>query len=76
MNRSRASFVIAIGKASLPMARAAQAARRSHYRRDVATNAVIGRVPERFKVFIGGHPLPSGQHRCSRIRPPVAVIGE
>ncbi|MBK8315017.1 MAG: DUF4147 domain-containing protein [Acidobacteria bacterium] len=53
-------FVIAIGKASLPMARAAQAVLGDRITGGiVATNAVIGRVPERFKVFIGGHPLPN-----------------
>ena len=60
LNRFSRIFVIAIGKASLPMARAAQAVLGDRITGGiVATNAVIGKVPEGFKVFIGGHPLPN-----------------
>ena len=53
-------IVIAIGKASEPMARAAGRILGERITAGiVATNAVIGATPNRFEVFIGGHPLPN-----------------
>ncbi len=53
-------FVIAIGKAAEPMARAAQAILGAKITRGiVATSAMTGPAPTDFQVFIGGHPLPN-----------------
>ncbi|MCG3161555.1 MAG: D-glycerate 2-kinase [Acidobacteria bacterium] len=58
--RFKRVIVIAIGKASVPMARAVEhilGARISGGL--VATNAVIGKSPRLLPVIIGGHPLPN-----------------
>ncbi len=53
-------IVIAVGKASEPMARAAESMLGERITDGlVATNAVIGTLSNRFEVFIGGHPLPN-----------------
>ncbi|MBI1766587.1 MAG: DUF4147 domain-containing protein [Acidobacteria bacterium] len=53
-------LVVAIGKAALPMARAAERSLGDRITEGlVATNAVTGAVPQRFQVFTGGHPLPN-----------------
>ena len=53
-------IVIAVGKASEPMARAAESILGAHVTAGlVATNAVISALPNRFEVFVGGHPLPN-----------------
>ncbi len=60
LNRFSRLLVVAIGKASLPMARAAEVVLGDRITDGiVATNAVIGDVPKRLQVFIGGHPLPN-----------------
>jgi glycerate 2-kinase len=52
-------LVVAIGKASVPMARAAESVLGDRITAGiVATNAVLGTVPQRLQVFTGGHPLP------------------
>jgi hydroxypyruvate reductase len=51
--------VIAVGKASVPMMRAAQNVLQDRLTLSlVATNAVIGETPQG-QVFLGGHPLPN-----------------
>jgi len=53
-------IVIAIGKASVPMARAVEKVLRRRIDAGlVATNAVIGQSPRFLPVIIGGHPLPN-----------------
>ncbi len=53
-------LVLAIGKAALPMARAAEQGLSERITAGiVATNAVGGAVSERLQVFVGGHPLPN-----------------
>ncbi|MFN7928798.1 MAG: DUF4147 domain-containing protein [Blastocatellia bacterium] len=53
-------LVVAIGKASLPMARAAAAVLGERISDGlIATNAVEGAVPPGFHIFAGGHPLPN-----------------
>lgn len=53
-------LVVAIGKAALPMARAAKRSLGARITNGlVATNAVTGEVPQGFQVFTGGHPLPN-----------------
>lgn len=53
-------LIIALGKAAVPMARAAERSLGSRISAGiVATNAVTGEVPQRFQVFTGGHPLPN-----------------
>lgn len=53
-------IVIAIGKASLPMARVAADVLGNRITDGlIATNAVTGEVPNHFQVFTGGHPLPN-----------------
>lgn len=53
-------LVVAIGKASLPMARAAAQSLGDRITAGlIATNAVQGEVPPNFQVFTGGHPLPN-----------------
>lgn len=53
-------LVIAIGKASVPMARAVENILGARIDAGlVATNAVIGESPRRLPVIIGGHPLPN-----------------
>ncbi len=53
-------LALAIGKASLPMARAAERVLGERITAGmVATNAVVGTAPERLQVFVGGHPLPN-----------------
>src|SRR2546427_1339386 len=52
--------VIAVGKASVPMARAVEDSLGDHITDGlVVTNAVIGRPPRLLPVIIGGHPLPN-----------------
>lgn len=53
-------LVIAIGKASVPMARAAETLLGDRITDGlVVTNAVIGSLPQQLPVLIGGHPLPN-----------------
>lgn len=53
-------LVIAIGKASVPMARAAERLLEDRITDGlVVTNAVIGSLPQKLPVLIGGHPLPN-----------------
>ncbi|MGH9836915.1 MAG: DUF4147 domain-containing protein, partial [Blastocatellia bacterium] len=53
-------IVIAIGKAGVPMARAVEAILDDRINDGlVATNAVIGALPQTLPVIIGGHPLPN-----------------
>src|SRR5262245_13776141 len=53
-------IVIAIGKASLPMARAVEEVLGDRISGGlVATNAIIGQMPRLLPVIIGGHPLPN-----------------
>ncbi|HKX32723.1 MAG TPA: DUF4147 domain-containing protein [Blastocatellia bacterium] len=53
-------LVIAIGKASLAMARAVEQILEDRVSEGLAvTNAVIGALPARLPVLIGGHPLPN-----------------
>src|SRR5258706_8170432 len=52
--------VIAIGKASVPMAHAVEKILGDRITDGlVVTNAVIGEAPRRLPVLIGGHPLPN-----------------
>lgn len=52
--------VIAIGKASLPMARAAESILGNRLTNGLAvTNEIVSAGPERFRVIVGGHPLPN-----------------
>lgn len=52
--------VIAIGKASVPMALAAEKILGDRITDGlVVTNAIIGNTPQRLPVMIGGHPLPN-----------------
>jgi hydroxypyruvate reductase len=52
--------VIAIGKASVPMARAIENIPGGRISDGVvATNAVVGHLPQSLPVLIGGHPLPN-----------------
>jgi len=52
--------VIAIGKASVPMARAVEKVLEDRITDGlVVTNAVIGEAPQRLPLLIGGHPLPN-----------------
>ncbi len=52
-------LVIAVGKASLPMARAVEAVLGDRITGGlVVTNAIIGKPPDRLSVRLGGHPLP------------------
>ena len=52
--------VIAVGKASVPMARAVEDALDDRISDGlVVTNAVIGRPPRLLPVIVGGHPLPN-----------------
>lgn len=60
LNQFSRLLVIAIGKAALPMARAAERSLGERITEGIAvTNAVTGEVPQRFQVFTGGHPLPN-----------------
>lgn len=53
-------IVIAIGKASVPMARAVEKLLEDRITDGlVVTNAVIGSLPQHLPVLIGGHPLPN-----------------
>ncbi len=53
-------LVIAIGKASVPMARAAERVLGERLTGGmVATNELTGEAPQRLQLFIGGHPLPN-----------------
>ncbi|HEX9000135.1 MAG TPA: DUF4147 domain-containing protein, partial [Blastocatellia bacterium] len=53
-------LVIAIGKASVPMARAAERLLGDRISDGlVVTNAVIGSLPQQLPVLLGGHPLPN-----------------
>jgi hydroxypyruvate reductase len=53
-------LVIAVGKASVPMARAAAAVLENRFVAGlIATNALDGEPPPGFEVFIGGHPVPN-----------------
>lgn len=53
-------LVIAIGKASVPMTRAAETLLGDRITDGlVVTNAVIGSLPQHLPVLIGGHPLPN-----------------
>jgi hydroxypyruvate reductase len=53
-------IVIAIGKASVPMARAVEEVLDDRISEGLAaTNAVIGALPQTLPVIIGGHPLPN-----------------
>jgi glycerate-2-kinase len=58
--RFKRVVVIAIGKASVPMARAVENILGARIDAGlVATNAVIGESPRRLPAIIGGHPLPN-----------------
>lgn len=60
LRRFKSVVVIAIGKASVPMARAVENILGPRIGAGmVATNAVIGGSPQLLPVIIGGHPLPS-----------------
>lgn len=60
LNNFSRLLVVAIGKASLPMARAAETVLGDRITDGIiATNAIQGEVPPRFQVFTGGHPLPN-----------------
>ncbi|HYE75673.1 MAG TPA: DUF4147 domain-containing protein, partial [Blastocatellia bacterium] len=53
-------IVMAIGKASLPMARAAESILGSRITNGlVVTNELSDNLPERLRVIVGGHPLPN-----------------
>jgi hydroxypyruvate reductase len=53
-------IAIAIGKASLPMARAAEKILGERLTDGlIVTNAMVGDAPKRLPVMIGGHPLPN-----------------
>ncbi len=53
-------LVIAIGKASVPMARGVEKLLGSRITDGlVVTNAVVGSLPQQLPVLIGGHPLPN-----------------
>jgi hydroxypyruvate reductase len=53
-------LVVAVGKASVPMARAAAQVLGNRITAGfVATNEISSAAPAQFNVFIGGHPLPS-----------------
>ena len=53
-------LVIAIGKASLPMARAIDTLLGDRISDGlVVTNSIIGKMPERMSVMVGGHPVPN-----------------
>lgn len=53
-------IVVAIGKAALPMARAASDSLGSRITSGIiATSAITGNVPENFQILIGGHPIPN-----------------
>lgn len=53
-------LVIAIGKASVPMARGAERVLGERITGGiVATNALLGTAPRRLQLFTGGHPLPN-----------------
>ncbi len=58
--RFKRIVVVAIGKAGVPMARAAENILGARIDAGlVATNAVIGESPRRLPAIIGGHPLPN-----------------
>lgn len=60
LNHFSRVVVIAVGKASVPMARAAEALLGERITGGIAvTNAVTGEAPQRLRVMIGGHPLPN-----------------
>lgn len=60
LSRFKRVVVIAIGKASVPMARAIESVLGARIDAGlVATNAVIGEAPRRLPVIVGGHPLPN-----------------
>ena len=60
LSRFNRVIVIAIGKASVPMARALEKVLGDRISGGmVATNAVIGQSPRLLPVIIGGHPLPN-----------------
>lgn len=60
LTRFKSVVVIAIGKASVPMARAVENILGPRISNGLAaTNAVIGGSPRLLPVIIGGHPLPS-----------------
>jgi len=53
-------IVVAVGKASVPMARAVEDAIGDRINDGlVVTNAVVGRPPRLLSVIVGGHPLPN-----------------
>lgn len=53
-------LVIAIGKASRAMARAVDCVLGDRVTDGlIVSNAIVGLTPERYRVFIGGHPLPN-----------------
>jgi len=58
--RFKRVVIIAIGKASVPMARAVEGVLGARISDGlVATNSLIGQSPERLPVVVGGHPLPN-----------------
>ena len=60
LNNFARLFVVAIGKASLPMARAAVSVLGDCITAGIiATNELNGETPPHFQVFTGGHPLPN-----------------
>ena len=60
LNQFARLLVIALGKAALPMAWAAERSLGDRITAGIlATNAVTSEVPKRFQVFTGGHPLPN-----------------
>ena len=53
-------IVIGIGKACLPMGRALESILGDRLTAGLlATNAVVGEMPQRLQVFLGGHPIPN-----------------
>ena len=53
-------IVIGIGKACLPMGRALESILGDRLTAGLlATNAVVGEMPQRLPVFLGGHPVPN-----------------
>lgn len=60
LNQFSRVIVMAVGKASVPMMRAAESVLRDRITDSlVATNAVMGEAPQQGQVFNGGHPLPN-----------------
>jgi glycerate 2-kinase len=60
LNQFSRLLVVAIGKAALSMARAAEQLLGARITDGIiATNAVTGDIPHHFQIFTGGHPLPN-----------------